>query len=144
MKAIHVTRKPVEGTVARNALKWGTGGINIDRSRIGSRFTSAGGNNFDAWRAGEGREDRPEAHKAAKAVVSEGRWPPNVVFEHACGCRKIGQRKVQSDFLEAGDEAGIVMTVDVWVCVDGCPVKALEEDAPGSPQFFLQFQGEAK
>jgi hypothetical protein len=32
---IVVARKPIEGTVANNVLKWGTGGLNIDGSRIG-------------------------------------------------------------------------------------------------------------
>jgi SAM-dependent methyltransferase len=33
---IVVARKPIEGTVANNVLKWGTGGLNIDGSRIGT------------------------------------------------------------------------------------------------------------
>jgi hypothetical protein len=36
MLVITVTRKPLEGTVASNSLKWGCGGINIDASRIGN------------------------------------------------------------------------------------------------------------
>ena len=35
MIIITVARKPLEGTVARNALKHGTGGINIDAVRTG-------------------------------------------------------------------------------------------------------------
>jgi DNA modification methylase len=31
-----VARKPIEGTVAGNVLKWGTGGINVDGCRVGS------------------------------------------------------------------------------------------------------------
>jgi hypothetical protein len=35
MKVIHVLRKPLsEGTVAKNVLKHGTGGLNIDKSRL--------------------------------------------------------------------------------------------------------------
>ena len=33
---ICVARKPIEGTVAQNVLKYGTGGINIDGCRVGS------------------------------------------------------------------------------------------------------------
>jgi site-specific DNA-methyltransferase (adenine-specific) len=32
---ICLARKPIEGTVADNVLKWGTGGINIDACRVG-------------------------------------------------------------------------------------------------------------
>ena len=35
-----VARKPIEGTVANNVLKWGTGGLNIDGSRIGTETIS--------------------------------------------------------------------------------------------------------
>jgi site-specific DNA-methyltransferase (adenine-specific) len=31
---ICLARKPIEGTVAQNILKWGTGGLNIDKSRV--------------------------------------------------------------------------------------------------------------
>jgi site-specific DNA-methyltransferase (adenine-specific) len=38
---IVVARKPLEsGTVARNVLKWGTGAINVNESRIGARWPS--------------------------------------------------------------------------------------------------------
>jgi site-specific DNA-methyltransferase (adenine-specific) len=33
---IVVARKPLDGTVAHNILKWGTGGLNIDASRVGN------------------------------------------------------------------------------------------------------------
>jgi len=33
---ICMARKPIQGTVAQNCLKWGTGGINIDESRVGT------------------------------------------------------------------------------------------------------------
>lgn len=36
MLVITVARKPLEGTVASNALKWGCGGINVGASRIGT------------------------------------------------------------------------------------------------------------
>jgi hypothetical protein len=33
---ICLARKPIEGTVANNVLKYGTGGLNIDKSRVGT------------------------------------------------------------------------------------------------------------
>ena len=35
LEPITVARKPIEGTVAENCLKWGVGGINIDGCRVG-------------------------------------------------------------------------------------------------------------
>ena len=43
MKVIHVARKPLVGTVAKTALKHGTGGLNIDRSRLGTKESLDGG-----------------------------------------------------------------------------------------------------
>jgi hypothetical protein len=34
LEPITVARKPIEGTVAENCLKWGVGGINIEQSRV--------------------------------------------------------------------------------------------------------------
>ena len=36
MQLITMARKPLQGTVAENVLRWGAGGINIDDCRIGS------------------------------------------------------------------------------------------------------------
>ena len=36
LEPITVARKPIEGTVAENCLKWGVGGINIDGCRVGN------------------------------------------------------------------------------------------------------------
>lgn len=39
---IILARKPLEGTVAENVQKWGTGGLNIDACRIGNEIIEAG------------------------------------------------------------------------------------------------------
>lgn len=38
LEPITVARKPIQGTVAENCLKWGVGGINIDECRVGTDF----------------------------------------------------------------------------------------------------------
>ncbi len=88
-------RKPLDGTVAGNVLKYGTGGLNIDATRIatndslnggaysgGTRPTSmlgatgkAGGTN-SMFESGGGRL-APEAYKQPA-----GRWPTHVLFSH--------------------------------------------------------------
>lgn len=39
---IVVARKPFKGSIAKNVLQWGTGGINIDRCRINNESTDKG------------------------------------------------------------------------------------------------------
>jgi site-specific DNA-methyltransferase (adenine-specific) len=72
-----VARKPIEGTVANNVLKWGTGGLNIDGSKIGTESVESG------------RSGRSEASSNSygtglmgtqKAFV-EGRWPANIILD---------------------------------------------------------------
>ena len=87
---VTIARKPVEGSVAENFLKWGTGGINIDECRIkmdnstdpnirlnaynhkghGSTFTVGGDNNRSL-------NDLPDngLHN------SEGRFPANFIHD---------------------------------------------------------------
>lgn len=77
---IVLARKPLIGTVAENVLKHGTGGLNIDASRIGTGTpkpvriaTSALPSN---GKYGEGLN-------GSKAVEdsTQGRWPANVLFD---------------------------------------------------------------
>jgi site-specific DNA-methyltransferase (adenine-specific) len=46
---IHLARKPLEGTVAANALHHGTGGLNIDGSRLAVGKALPGGGAQKLW-----------------------------------------------------------------------------------------------
>lgn len=76
---IILARKPIEGTIADNVLKHGTGGINIDASRVGdeemavqmSDGTMRSGNTAMAG----GNTGR------IKVGTKTGRWPSNVLLD---------------------------------------------------------------
>jgi site-specific DNA-methyltransferase (adenine-specific) len=72
-----VARKPIEGTVANNVLKWGTGGLNIDGSRIGSDGGTKG--------ASEGPQGQVYGNglngNFGKPVEGLGRWPANIILD---------------------------------------------------------------
>jgi site-specific DNA-methyltransferase (adenine-specific) len=77
-----VARKPIEGTVANNVLKWGTGGLNIDGSRVVGEANRASGWSKSGSRASENfamsganydREPKPDN--------SAGRWPANIILD---------------------------------------------------------------
>lgn len=126
MRIIHVLRKPLsEGTVAANTLKHGTGGLNIDASRI-----SSDGSHM--------RPFQPTNHAG-------GRWPANVILQHLGGCRRVGTR-VSSGYKivrftdgakHFGGAVGHPHTVHeqqgtleaVWECEPGCPVARLDADS---------------
>lgn len=74
-----VARKPLEEkTVAANVLKFGTGGLNIDGSRIGTEertnqpASSLG--NGQTLSGGQAQEDR-------QATTAIGRWPANIILD---------------------------------------------------------------
>lgn len=106
---IIVARKSLEGTVAANVVKYGTGGLNIDGCRVGfagaedereskqknahATFGSGEVVGYHGWdsRAAGGNYNPP------------GRWPPNVLLSHARGCVQVGTVTVPGD-ARAGQE----------------------------------------
>jgi site-specific DNA-methyltransferase (adenine-specific) len=80
LEPITMARKPLTGTVAENVLTYGTGGLNIDASRVPgelegdpNRFANTNGGNFNTSLA-------LENHKPP-VVRSEGRWPANLIHD---------------------------------------------------------------
>lgn len=146
-----VCRKPLEGTVAHNVITYSTGGLNVDACRIGtSKDVPASAaavetNGYEGgWGGGKGRE------QGTGFDPNVGRWPAHVVFEHAQGCTLEGVVPEQRDIIEmdrrggtsptyVGNETGafhgsrragtFIGEREVWRCVEGCPVRALDEQS---------------
>lgn len=151
-------RKPLEPklTVAANVLKHGTGGINIDASRIGTeeRTVPPTGTRIDQC---EGRNPEKFAAWQAKQEPKQvtGRFPANLVLSHNHDCVEMGTKKVKGDSAKPrnrvtasmtfADEKGMnpnahqapngyadtdgTETVAAWQCEEGCAVKALDEQS---------------
>jgi site-specific DNA-methyltransferase (adenine-specific) len=101
-------RKPIsERNVARNVLAHGTGGLNVDACRVSvaddepnkrratGEYSKSDENSI--YGGGLYNHTRP-------ATLSQGRYPPHVVFSHAPDCTEAA-------------------------CVEGCPVRALGEQS---------------
>lgn len=86
---IVVARKPLIGTVAENVLRWGTGALNIDGSRIAASakdfaklsagvdaIRERGGSMENSWK---NSSDLSGANPANPA----GRWPANVILDES-------------------------------------------------------------
>lgn len=78
---ILLARKPLsEPTVAKNVLRWGTGGLNIDASRIGvsesdpNHRVATGENGAADSMFGVGNSKRP-------ATLTQGRFPANLLLD---------------------------------------------------------------
>ncbi len=155
---IILCRKPLsEKNVAANVLKHGTGGLNIDGSRIGCEKVGWGGGGSHLYEGGLNRE-------GGLARPATGRWPANVLLSHSDGCELVGEKRVKGnpggtpqpvktskgfsggsfgnpealrpDGHEKSDaikpnhaDADGLETVDDWRCVEGCAVRLLDEQA---------------
>jgi len=94
-------RKPiVEATIVAQVLATGTGALNIASCRISAesedvrgtvRQSRGGGTNTKQWRTGA------VSSIGTTSGTSEGRWPTNLVFVHAEGCRQCEARKVKGN-----------------------------------------------
>lgn len=103
-----LVRKPLsERNVARNVLQHGTGGLNVDACRVGtrehepqyrSRSDSGTGNGGRCYGSRQG----------VNRSYTQGRYPPHVVFSHAPDCTDTA-------------------------CVEGCPVRELGEQSGVTP-----------
>ena len=88
---ICMARKPIQGTVAENCLKWGTGGINIDESRVGTEERKSGLKESKTIFNNKG-------NKSNGFHIVVGRFPANLIHD--------GSEEVKECFPEAGKGNG--------------------------------------
>jgi len=160
-----VARRPVEGTVAANVLKHGTGALNIDGCRVKCEPGDKGEWPITPRTAERGSMAGPMSPVTTDQTV--GRWPANVLFTHAPGCVRVGERTVGRGDIVPGDAVQRTSTmlpegagwnknsldnskknapnsygtetVAAYECAPGCPVAALDAqsgDTGGASRFF--------
>ena len=88
---IVLARKPLVGTVANNVLTYGTGGLNIDGSRVGENFDKLQGRPIQklATRLSDETDEEyrsrvlesPEQQLALAKLKELGRWPANFIHD---------------------------------------------------------------
>jgi hypothetical protein len=155
-------RKPLDGTVAHNVEAYGVGGINIDGCRIGWSGTedaaaAAAATGFADSRAkgtanqslSIGKESR-DGTNTYDPFALKGRWPANLVLSHHERCVRVGTKRVRGSNHAGGgggiwsDGDGVPVspghadadgyeTHESWDCVDGCPIKLLDDQSGGRP-----------
>jgi hypothetical protein len=72
---ICVARKPLEGTVADNVSRWGTGALNIDGCRVGSDTIKVNG-----WKCGGEQVYNGRQSEGFDGGSHQGRWPANLIW----------------------------------------------------------------
>ena len=155
-RVVWLARKPFKGSVVRNILEHGCGGVNVGATRIGTDEVS-----INRWSDGAKVFGGGAGHPF-HTVKIKGRWPKNVILLHTPECVTSGTRKVRSgtavrhrsggknifsevekpamDDMTYAGEGGLEETV-VWTCEVGCPVMDLDGMENGASRFFLQVKG---
>jgi site-specific DNA-methyltransferase (adenine-specific) len=87
IEPVVMARKPLEGTVAQNVLKWGTGAINVDGCRVGTET-------IGARKGGIGRGAIYGEGGDTFSGGQSGRWPANIIHD--------GSEEVLAVFPETG------------------------------------------
>lgn len=146
-----LARKPLDGTVAENVTRWGTGALNIDGCRVEGAPPSVPQPDF---RQVNGRATHLDAHaRNGEMSHATGRWPSNLLLSHGPGCRRVGERKVKgsapasgptltgaSNSVARGRFNGVsatpchadpdgTETVPAYECEPGCPVAELDRQS---------------
>lgn len=148
-----LVRKPLsEKTVAANVLKHGTGGLNID----GSRIESPGSDITDMQRsAGKSLSGHwgTEGHQQTK-YNAQGRFPSHLVLSHSPYCREdqcdiecaINALDEQSGTLKSGSHRNITARKDNGNSMGKATgFRELREgDSGGASRFFARFHYCAK
>lgn len=152
---IVLARKPLEGTVAANVVRYGTGALNIDGCRVEGAERPLIQNGVplnEEVRCGgtvlEGTERGTLGTSRAAGMTDQGRWPPNVLLAHSLDCVLTGTREVRGDgHHPASRGRGGVGTaghvgqdglteryagteaVEAWDCAPGCPVAEMDRQS---------------
>ena len=147
----YLFRKPLAAaTILGQVAATGTGALNIDGCRVEGQVDTPG-----SVRPIRGffREGLSSDLAPPPAPHSGGRWPSNLLLVHQPGCRRDGTRQVRGSFSLGGgsrpggfgnvgaasggsvpvshgyaDENGLE-TVPAWVCEDGCPAGAMDDQS---------------
>jgi site-specific DNA-methyltransferase (adenine-specific) len=140
-----LARKPLEGTVSKNVLKHGTGGLNIDKCRVGTDKVT-----INTWDDGAKPFGGGAGHEYT-GRESTGRWPPNVLFSHKETCKK--QCKGGCPIKELDRQSGELITGGgVKANKETCGLYGIasnvetdfDRDSGGASRFFPCFRYEAK
>lgn len=145
-------RKPLsESSIAANMLKWGTGGLNVDATRIGT--TRANAPQYrPASPSGIGYEKNCYGTRDGKEqVYTEGRFPSHLLLSHSIFCTPNGTKQIHSNGGLPGNpiapktkntygqfnhqsltthrnETGME-TVEDWICDPSCPILHLDQQS---------------
>jgi hypothetical protein len=129
-------RKPLEGTVAGNVVRWGTGAINVDGCRVATTDVLTGSGTPPLQYGGA--NSRPFHETAEARGVSQnpaGRWPTNALLDTAAAQQLDRETGVTTSGSRKAGEYGLMG----YMGADAAPMPAITGDTGGASRFFPTF-----
>jgi len=121
---IILARKPLDGTVAENVQKWGTGALNIDGCRVeGTPGSGVWGSSNKTCQDGRTFNASPDGEEYRSAEHPSGRWPANLIHD--------GSEEVVGMFPDVGKSAGGRIGNAGGGTVTNVPTGRFEKGDPG-------------
>lgn len=124
---ITVARKPIEGTVAANVLKWGTGAINIDGCRVGTKDTLS----FGSRQIGDGVKYGKCSPTTDGIQNPQGRFPANLIHDGSDEVVGLFPESNAGKYKGAGSKSG-----GIWGKSTGTPAAMEYGDSGSAARFF--------
>lgn len=151
---ICMARKPLsEKTVAKNCLKWGTGGINIDESRVGTekRFNSFAGNKDTGFTADDNRTDAGKGLYAGNkegGTTVTGRFPANLIHDNSeevreCFPETNASKSANRGLQHSGRHGGLV-DIGGNIKVGTDTIRGHDDNGGNASRFFKSIIYQAK
>ncbi|PKR83519.1 DNA-methyltransferase [Heyndrickxia camelliae] len=136
---IVMARKPLsEKSIVDNVLRWKTGGINIDDSRIEGTYDNSGRSNRTVDYVDDTQVANKKAGMKTRADANElGRFPANIIFdEEAASILDEQSGTLKSGFMKAGHPYGKGDGQNVYGKLTGFTKKDTHGDSGGASRFF--------
>jgi DNA modification methylase len=123
-------RRRLEGTVAGNVVRWGTGALNVDGCRIGTEpaFTERRGGKSVGGLLNDTDGERVTSGGA-------GRWPTNALLDTAAAQQLDRETGVTTSGSRKAGEYGLMG----YMGADAAPMPAITGDTGGASRFFPTF-----
>lgn len=154
LEPIILARKPLAGTVVKNMLAYGTGGLHVDACRVphanaADLAESVGKNQHGRYGTVQGGNrvygNYTTAPPRGDYDGAQGRYPTNLLLSHSPGCERSGTAEIRSNSHHPASrgagglgssghrgQEGLVErrpdteTVEAWDCAPGCQVAAMD------------------